>query len=183
MYGLHLSSRIDLVLRFKLLKTCGGKVCSFSCLGKRQETTSIIRDQFTKYKLDCYWQGHSRWQWIHKEEREFHDKNDARSYSIPVTPICVSDFAEVSVTLMSLMGALDLSSLYWQHPKFEPMPNQSDIRQYNRSENMTPDRNKLQKYFADLSRVCDLEDNISEWFGKEHYEYVSTEALTTHIRH
>ena len=95
----------------------------------------------------------------------------------------MNDFAEVSVTLMSLMGALDLQSLYWQHPKFEPVPDQGDIRQYNRSKNMTPDRNNLQKYFADLSRVCDLEDNISEWFGKEHYEYVSTEALTTHIRH
>lgn len=42
---------------------------------------------------------------------------------------------------------------------------------------MGPDRNKLQKYFADLSRVCDLEDTICEWFGKEHYEKVSTQAL------
>ena len=48
---------------------------------------------------------------------------------------------------------------------------------------MGPDRNKLQKYFADLSRVCDLEDTICEWFGKDYYEKVSTEALQSHIRH
>jgi hypothetical protein len=29
---------------------------------------------------------------------------------------------------------------------------------------MTPDRDKLQKYFADLSRVCDVEDTVIEWF-------------------
>jgi len=31
---------------------------------------------------------------------------------------------------------------------------------------MTPDRNKFQKYFADLSRVCDVEDTVNEWFDK-----------------
>ena len=55
--------------------------------------------------------------------------------------------------------------------------------QYNRCNSMTPDRNKFQKYFADLSRVCDLEDQIGEWFGKEFYQTVSTEALKRHVRH
>ena len=120
---------------------------------------------------------------MHKEEREFHGANDARSYSIPVTPICVNDYAEISVTLMSLMGCLDISTINWQSLKFEKMPDQGDIRHYNRSKYIAPDRNKLQKYFADLSRVCDLEDNIGEWFGKDYYENVSTDALKTHICH
>lgn len=55
---------------------------------------------------------------------------------------------------------------------FLPIPNQSEIRNYNRSENMTPDRNKLQKYFADLSRVCDVEDTVCEWFDYRFYDSI-----------
>jgi len=47
---------------------------------------------------------------------------------------------------------------------------------------MTPDRNKLQKYFADLARVCEVEDTVVEWFQKEHYEQICTDALKAHIR-
>jgi hypothetical protein len=60
----------------------------------------------TKFRFDCYWEQSPRWIWVHKEEREFHGLSDVRSYSIPVTPICVKDFGEVSVTMMSLMGSL-----------------------------------------------------------------------------
>jgi len=166
-----------LVFRFKVLRPCGGKVINFWSLARCQESSQIYRDQATKYKIDCEWSGYSRWQWIHKEEREFHGPADVRSYSIPVTPVCVGDFAETSITLISLMGCVELRSIEWQPIKFYALPNQSTIREYNRSYNMGPDRNKLQKYFADLSRVCELEDTIGEWFGKEHYEKVSTDAL------
>lgn len=52
------------------------------------------------------------------------------------------------------------------------MPDLSDIRDYNRSKNMTPTRNKLQKYFADLSRVCEVEDTVEEWFEKQFYDSI-----------
>jgi hypothetical protein len=48
---------------------------------------------------------------------------------------------------------------------------------------MTPDRNKLQKYFADLSRVCDIEDTVCEWFDKKYYESICQASLKTHIKH
>lgn len=47
---------------------------------------------------------------------------------------------------------------------------------------MTPDRNKFQKYFADLKRVCEVEDYVVEWFEKEHYEAICTSALKDHLR-
>ena len=47
---------------------------------------------------------------------------------------------------------------------------------------MTPDRNKLQKYFADLNRVCDIEDTVVEWFKKQHYEQICTNSLKDHIK-
>jgi len=56
------------------------------------------------------------------------------------------------------------------------------IRNYDRSQNMTPDRNKLQKYFADLNRVCDVEDTVGEWFQKQYYERICTDSLKDHIR-
>jgi hypothetical protein len=47
---------------------------------------------------------------------------------------------------------------------------------------MTPDRNKLQKYFADLSRVCDVEDTVCEWFDKKYHEAICQDSLKSHIR-
>jgi len=70
------------------------------------------------------------------------------------------------VTLFSLLGITKPESIKWRHLKVSPMPSLNDIRGYNRSNNMTPDRNKLQKYFADLSRVCEVEDFVEEWFDK-----------------
>ena len=103
---------------------------------------------------------------MHKEEREFHSPSDVNSYSIPVTPVCAEDFVEISVTIMSLMGVLDCKSLEWKPCYFEQLPDQEDIRNYNRLKSMTPDRNKFEKYFADLKRVCEVEDTVVEWFDK-----------------
>ena len=44
---------------------------------------------------------------------------------------------------------------------------------------MTPNRDLFQKYFADLKRVCEVEDTIVEWFNEE---YVSTFSLKSHIK-
>ena len=70
---------------------------------------------------------------------------------------------------MSLMGVLDVKTIQWRPIVFEQLPDSEDIRNYNRVKNMTPDRNKFQKYFADLKRVCEVEDTVIEWFDKEHH--------------
>ena len=95
-----------------------------------------------------------------------------RSYTIPVTPICVGDTIEISITLMSLMGVVDTSSIQWLRPELAPLPEQEDIRNYNRVKNMGPDRNRFQKYFADLQRVCEVEDTVIEWFDKQYHEQI-----------
>lgn len=49
---------------------------------------------------------------MHKEERECHGQlSDIRSYSIPTTPVCVNDSAEIGVTLISLLGVTKAESL------------------------------------------------------------------------
>jgi len=47
---------------------------------------------------------------------------------------------------------------------------------------MTPDRNKYQKYFADLKRVCEVEDTVIEWFGQDFIAQVCQDSLTKHIQ-
>jgi hypothetical protein len=70
------------------------------------------------------------------------------------------------------MGFVNLQTVTFRPMLSEPLPSQWDIRHYNRSKNMTPDRNRLVKYFADLARVCELEDTVVEWFIKECYMQV-----------
>ena len=51
--------------------------------------------------------------WVHKDECLFHGSTDARAYSMPIMPICVDDSFEISITLLNLMGALDVNSVKW----------------------------------------------------------------------
>ncbi len=43
---------------------------------------------------------------------------------------------------------------------------------------LTPSRDTLQKYFADLRRVCEVEDTVVEWFD---YEHAKNRSLVAHI--
>lgn len=42
---------------------------------------------------------------------------------------------------------------------------------------MTPDRDRRVKYFADLSRVCELEESVVEWFEADLIEQVGPDSL------
>lgn len=59
-------------------------------------------------------------------------------------------------------------SLVWRPLVKHALPEPSQIKGYNRALFMGPNRNKLQKYFADLGRVCEVEDTINEWSSLEH---------------
>jgi hypothetical protein len=76
----------------------------------------------------------------------------------------MGDFVEIGITLMSLMGTVASETLKWHPIVTNSIPNQASIREYNRSVSITPERNKYQKYFADLSRVCEVEEAVEEWF-------------------
>jgi len=53
-------------------------------------------------------------------------------------PVCVGDSFEISLTLQSLMGTMDLKSVTWFPLKVEKQPNLEDTRDYNRFKNLTP---------------------------------------------
>eukprot|EP00347_Sterkiella_histriomuscorum_P020090 403339144 len=143
-------------------------------------TESRINGEYQNvYQFDLYKSQAKRWMWIHKDECLFHGSTDARAYSMPIMPICIDDCFEVSVTLLNLMGTLDFNSVKWQSLKVEPLPDQDDVRDYNRFKNLTPNRDLFAKYFADLKRVCEVEDTVLEWFNEP---YARTHSLRSHIK-
>lgn len=79
-------------------------------------------------------------------------------------PVCAGDSFEIGISLLSLEGALDSKSISWLPIKSEPLPSSSEVRDYNRVAKLTQDRDMKQKYFADLRRVCEVEDTVVEWF-------------------
>ena len=118
-FGGQDGTRVDQVIRFRVLPPCTRQNIIFGCSGTRHENTVKRCLQNMAYKFDCFAAGQTRWQWVHKEEREFHGPSDVRSYSIPVIPVCAEDYVEISVTIMSLMGVLDPSSIQWKPVFFE----------------------------------------------------------------
>lgn len=181
-FGEQDGTRVDQVIKFKVKEACSRQNIIFGCSGTRYESTCKKALQNVAYKFDCFGQGQSRWQWLHKEEREFHGPSDVRSYSIPVIPICAEDNIEISITMMSLMGVLDCETIVWKPCFFDTLPEQEDIRNYNRLKSMTPDRNKFEKYFADLKRVCEVEDTVVEWFDKSVHQQICQQSLTDHLK-
>jgi hypothetical protein len=56
----------------------------------------------------------------------------------------------------------------WKAPLVEKIPSHSEVKDYNRAAKLTPNRDMGKKYFADLRRVCEVEDTVVEWFDYEH---------------
>ena len=52
------------------------------------------------------------------------------------------------------------------------------MRDYNRFKMLTPNRDLFAKYFADLKRVCEVEDTVGEWYTEPN---VRTKSLKKHI--
>lgn len=93
-------------------------------------------------------------------------------------PVCVGDNLEISITLLSLMGSTEISSIEWLPLKVDKQPRLSDVRDYNRYMNLTAKRDLFQKYFADQQRVCEVEDTVVEWFDEKQ---VRLNSLKQHI--
>lgn len=94
-----------------------------SSFDKTLTDSRLQGDYQSVYQFDLFAAESRRWFWLHKDECLFHGLTDARAYSMPVMPVCVKDHFEISVTLFSLMGALEIPSVKWQSLKVEPLPN------------------------------------------------------------
>lgn len=109
-------------MRFRVLRSLAGKTVEMSCSSVRCESNNVGVKALTKFKFDCFRPKQPRWQWIHKEEEDFHGVSDVRSYSMPVTPVCANDIVEISINWLSLMGVAAMQSFIWQPLQFQDLP-------------------------------------------------------------
>ena len=75
-----------------------------------------------------------------------------------IVPICVGDNGEISINLYNLKGLLDLSSIKWLPLKLIATPKYT-IDNYNIDPLRLEEVDTSKKVFADLSRICELEDS------------------------
>jgi hypothetical protein len=63
-----------------------------------------------------------------------------------------------------MQGLLDIDSVEWFEPKLTITPNES-VLEYKGV--MASDR--IKKINCDLSRICMLEDHVSEWYTRKYF--------------
>ena len=133
-----------------------------------------------EYRFDVVAQGSSRMTWLHREEQGGPENAEdelspleyfqQRPYVQPTIQVCARDLVEISVNLFSGQGMLDLSSVEWFAPK---LSQPSEFTGLTYSKNMylggAAHRDMIVKIQCDLSRVCEVEDQINEWYDHETY--------------
>ena len=77
-------------------------------------------------------------------------------------PICIGDNIELCFNLYSLRGLVDISSVQWQPAKLTRTSNESML-QYNVVAKLAQESDRTRKVFADLSRICEVEDSVNDW--------------------
>lgn len=62
-----------------------------------------------------------------------------------------------------MQGLVDVPSIKWMKPRLSKTPTDS-VLNYNKDLMIGPDTNRAQKIYADLNRICELEDAVVEWY-------------------
>lgn len=71
--------------------------------------------------------------------------------------------------MSSLWGLVNLSTIEWQQPEIIPSPDTNTLS-YNKDMLIIPKIDWAVKIYADINRVCELEDSVVEWYNERYYE-------------
>lgn len=74
-------------------------------------------------------------------------------------PVSNGDIIEISMNIFSEKGLVDLKSIQWIPPSYEPSRNIDFI---NFTTNLF-EIDKTAKIVSDLSRICEIEDSVTQW--------------------
>ena len=86
----------------------------------------------------------------------------------PITQICAKDTIEIAINFFSLEGLLNLDSVEWFPPFVQPTPVENALT-YDKDRNgLSID--KIMKIHCDLSRICEVEDSVVEWYQTEFFQ-------------
>ena len=85
----------------------------------------------------------------------------------PITQVGVGDIVEIAVNFFSMQGLLDLSSVEWFDPHLK-QPTKETVLTYDKDHHQQhPD--KIMKIHCDLSRICEVEDSVVEWYDSRYF--------------
>ncbi len=65
-----------------------------------------------------------------------------------------------------MQGLVNVDSIEWDEPNIDTTPSQN-VLNYDKDKKFKQD--KVQKIFADLSRVCEVEDAVVEWYDVKYF--------------
>lgn len=99
---------------------------------------------------------------------EMHKQIMLRPFVQPITQICAKDTIEFSINLFSMQGLVDISSIEWLECSITTPPKYNVIT-YDKDIRMRASEDKAQKIYCDLSRICELEDAVVEWYDKRYF--------------
>eukprot|EP00347_Sterkiella_histriomuscorum_P024104 403332295 len=136
---------------------------------------------YADYKLDVVKPNSERVVWLHKDEQEqqqqlrqynfSQDLQDImnRPYIQPITQICAKDTIEFAINLYCLQGLIDIDSIEWLDCDTTNPPKENVIT-YDKDIRMRASSDKAQKIFCDMSRICELEDAVVEWYDSKYFQ-------------
>ena len=62
-----------------------------------------------------------------------------------------------------MQGLLDLASVEWFSPAMTPSPLENTLT-YDMMRHSVTKRDRIIKIHCDLSRICEVEDTVTEWY-------------------
>jgi len=68
-----------------------------------------------------------------------------------------------------LRGFIDINSIEWQLPEVMVTPDKNTLT-YNKDMLTIQKIDRAVKIYADINRVCELEDSVVEWYNERYYE-------------
>lgn len=86
----------------------------------------------------------------------------------PINQICEGDTIEIAINLYSMQGLVDINSIEWFPPHFTRPPKEN-VLSYNLDGKQAKVEERVLKIFCDLSRICELEDSVVEWYDSQYF--------------
>ncbi len=91
---------------------------------------------------------------------------------------------EIAVNFFSMQGLLDINSVEWFVPQLTE-PTKETVLNYDKDlHHQNPDR--IMKIHCDLSRICEVEDSVVEWYDSNyfqgHFNVLNLDHLKSHFK-
>lgn len=68
-----------------------------------------------------------------------------------------------------MQGLVDIDSIEWFDPNIQTTP-KVNVLTYNKDIKMRQANDRAQKIYCDLSRICEVEDAVVEWYDSKYFQ-------------